>query len=186
MPLSKANSDPAVASTAKPRWLTTPDKNVAARKFKKNQNPANTYGVNGSATANNFGKGYSPGWATIQRGTGPVKRVDTLVLTPGNFTVNTNVSVVFTSTSGGAGANGIANFVGGNLTSITVDQGGANYANTPTVTIVGGNGNVSASQLTAALGGRGGRVSFEILSTAAGGMAGVKDKANVDNLGIGL
>lgn len=184
MPLWKANGDPAVASTAKPRWLTTPDKNVSARKVKKDQNPANTYPVSRSSTANNAGKGYSPGWATIQRGTGPVTGFVVTPLTSGNFTVNSNVSVVITSPTG-SGANGIANFVSGNLTSITLDKPGAGYANAPVVTISGGNGNVTASQIVATVGGRANRVKYEILVAMGGNMAS-GDPANTNNLGLNL
>lgn len=184
MPLFGANSDPAVAATSKPKWLKP--RGAGAHKLKKDQNVANTHGVNRAATSNNAGKGFSPGWATIQRGTGPVSAVDVLVLTPGGFTVNNNVSVVFTSTSGGVGANANAVFVGGNLTSIVIDNGGSNYANTPIVTITGGNGNTIASLITARMGGRANRVKYEILVATKGNMAGVKDKANVDNLGLGL
>lgn len=179
MPLWKANADPVLAITAKPQWLKT-----GSVKPKKDQLVSNTYGVARTATANNARKGFSPGWATIQRGTGPVARVDVVVLTPGGFTVNNNVSVIFASPTG-AGANGIAQFVGGNLTSILIDVGGANYANNPVVTISGGNGNTTASSLAAALGGRGNRVKYEILVAFKGDMAS-KDTANTNNLGLNL
>jgi hypothetical protein len=180
MPLWKANSDPAVAATAKPQWLKA--SNI---KPKKDQNFANTYGVNRSATANNAGKGWSPGWAVVQRGTGPVTAVNITTLSPGGYTVNSNVTVTFTSPTG-SGANGIAQFVGGNLTSILIDAGGAGYANAPSVVVSGGNGNTGATTLAAVVGGRANRARYEILVATKGNMAGVKDKANVDNLGLGL
>jgi UDP-N-acetylmuramoylalanine-D-glutamate ligase len=155
MPLWGQNNDPAVVSTNKPKWLT-------GTKLKKSQNKANTYGVSKAEVANT-GRGVSPGWVTAQRGTGPVTRVDVVVLTPGAFTVNNNVSVVFATNAGGQSANGIAQFTNGNLTSILVDAGGANYTNAPAVTVTGGNGNTTASQLTAIMGGRVGRTNYENL-----------------------
>jgi len=156
-----ANDDPAVASTNKPKWLT----NASGRKFKKNQNTANTYGVSVAEQANTA-KGVTPGWVTAQRGSGPVSSVQVVALgTPGNYTVNTNVSVSFATNAGGTGANGIAQFSGGNLVSILVDQGGSGYVNAPAVTVTGGNGNSAAYTLTAVMGGRVGRTSFETLVT---------------------
>jgi len=160
MPLWGANDDPAVASTNKPKWLST----NTGRKFKKNQRTANTYGVSVAEQANTQ-KGVTPGWVTAQRGSGPVVSVNVVQLTPGNFTVNTNVSVAFATNAGGSGANGIANFVSGNLVSITIDQGGSGYVNAPAVTISGGNGNTAAYTLTAVMGGRVGRTAFETLVT---------------------
>lgn len=180
MPLWGANDDPAVASTNKPKWLKPRGANP--RKFKKNMNSANTYGVSRAEVANTHAH-VSPGWVTAQRGTGPVVRVDVVVLTPGNFTVNNNVSVAFATNANGTGANGIAVFTAGNLTSIIIDQGGQFYLNAPSVTISGGNGNTTASKLTAAVGGRAGRTSFENLVVFKNNIAS-DDSAN-DNVIFG-
>jgi hypothetical protein len=161
MPLWGSNNHPNAASTNKPKWLNS------GRRFKSDQNPANTYLVSAAEVANT-GRGVSPGWVTAQIGTGPVVSVDVAYLTNGGFTVNNNVSVAFSTTQGGSGANGIAQFTAGNLTSILIDNGGSGYNSAPTVTITGGNGNTAAARLTAVMGGRCGRYKTEILVAMSG------------------
>jgi hypothetical protein len=169
MPLWGSNNHPNAATTNKPKWLSS------SRRFKSDLNPANTFGVSAAEVANTA-KGVSPGWVMAQRGTGPVVSVDVGYLTNGGFTVNSNVSVVF-SGGGGTGANGIAQFTNGNLSSILINAGGAGYNSAPTVTITGGNGNTSAATLTARMGGRCGRLKTEILVAFAGNMTS-DDNAN--------
>jgi hypothetical protein len=169
MPLWGANNDPAVASTNKPKWL------LSARRFKSDQNPANTYGVSAAEVANTA-RGVSPGWVTAQKGTGPVVSINITANGVGGYTVNTNTSVVFTG-GGGSGANGIAQYTAGNLSSIIVDNGGSGYNTAPTVTVVGGNGSNASFILGAVMGGRCGRWKTEILVAFGGNMTS-DDNAN--------
>jgi hypothetical protein len=157
MPLWGANSDPAVASTNKPKFLSS------AAAFSTGLNAANTYGVSVAEQANTA-KGVTQGWVRARKHTGYVLSVLVANNVSGGFTVNNNVSVTFAANAGGSGANANAVFVAGNLTSIVVDAPGSGYTNTPSVILVGGNPGVNSGlQFTVTMGGRANRTEFETL-----------------------
>lgn len=158
MPLWGANNDPAVASANKPKWESA---NAA---FSTRLNPANTYGVSLAEQANTA-KGVTPGWVFARKHTGWVEQVLVANNQQGGWTVNNNVSVVFAANAGGTGANGVAVFASGNLVSITLDNKGAGYTNTPSVTVVGGNASNVPLQFVVTMGGRANRTEFENLVT---------------------
>lgn len=103
------------------------------------------------------GKGITPGWVLVRKGTGPVTSVT--IGAAGSGYAN-GASLTFTPTNGGSGAAATITTNGtGGITAITFTSGGSGYITAPTVSAPTG----TAASLTAVLGGHAGRVFRENL-----------------------
>lgn len=103
-------------------------------------NTANVYGVNVSESRSTTwsGKGVAPGWVQVIKGTGGVASIDINVRGAG---YNSNGYIIFTGGGGGSGANAsfiarsnTANSTDNVIISVTVNNQGSGYTNTPVAT----------------------------------------------------